>query len=41
LKYIPTLSKEFESKDTKIWILLTQELIDNDEKIIEKFKNDW
>lgn len=41
LKYIPTLSKEFESKDTKIWILLTQELIDSNEKIIEKFKNDW
>ena len=41
LSDITTLSKEFESKDTKIWILLTQELIDNNEKIIEKFKNDW
>jgi hypothetical protein len=41
LKDIPTLSKEFESKDTKIWILLTQELINNNEKIIENFKNDW
>ena len=41
LSDIQTLSKEFESKNTKIWILLTQELIDNNEKIIEKFKNDW
>ena len=41
LSDIPTLSKEFESKDTKIWILLTQELINNNEKIIENFKNGW
>ena len=41
LSDILTLSKEFETQDTKIWILLTQELIDNNEKIIEKFKNDW
>ena len=41
LSNISTLSKEFESENTKIWILLTQELIDNNEKIIENFKNDW
>ena len=41
LKDIPKLYKEFESENTKIWILLTQELINNNEKIIENFKNDW
>jgi len=41
LKDIPKLYKEFEWKDTKIWILLTQELIDNNEKLIEKYKNNW
>ncbi len=38
---IPNLSKEFDSKGTKIWILLTQELIDNNKKIIENFEKDW
>ena len=31
----------FEKWPTKIWILLTQELIDNNEKLIENFKKDW
>ena len=38
---IPNLSKEFDSKGTKIWILLTQELIDNNEKLIKNFEKDW
>ena len=38
---IPNLSKEFKSNNTKIWILLTQELIDNNEKLIKNFINDW
>ena len=38
---IPSLSKEFESQDTKTWILLTQELIDWNKEIIENFKKDW
>ena len=41
LKNIPTLSKEFEWEDTKIWILLTQELIDNNKILIENFEKDW
>ena len=41
LKDIPKLHKEFEWEDTKIWILLTQELIDNNEKLIEQYKEDW
>jgi L-threonylcarbamoyladenylate synthase len=41
LSDIPTLSKEFSSKDTKIWILLTQELIDNNLKTIEKYSDNW
>jgi len=41
LSDIPTLSKEFESKNTKIWILLTQELIDNNKKLIEQYKKGW
>ena len=41
LSDIPTLSREFESKDTNIWILLTQELIDNNKKIIDQFSKDW
>lgn len=38
---IPTLSKEFEPKYTKIWILLTQELIDTNKILIEDFKKQW
>ena len=38
---IPNLSKEFDSKGTKIWILLTQELIDNNEKLIKNFEKSW
>ena len=38
---IPNLSKEFDSKGTKIWILLTQELIDSNKKLIENFEKDW
>ena len=38
---IPTLSKEFEAQNTKIWILLTQELIDNNKNIIEDFSKNW
>ena len=41
LKDIPNLHKEFEWKDTKVWILLTQELVDNNEKLIEQYKKDW
>jgi len=41
LKDIPKLYKEFGWEDTKIWILLTQELIDNNEKVIEKYKKEW
>lgn len=41
LKDIASLSKEFESKDTKIWILLTQELIDNNEHLVEQYRNNW
>ena len=38
---IPNLSKEFDSKGTKIWILLTQELIYSNKKLIENFEKDW
>ncbi len=38
---IPTLSKEFDTQDTKIWILLTQELIDNNKNIIDDFSKEW
>ena len=38
---IQTLSKEFETQDTKIWILLTQELIDNNKNIIDDFSKEW
>ena len=38
---IPNLSKEFDSKDTKIWILLTQELIDSNKKLVERFEKGW
>ena len=38
---IPTLSKEFDTQDTKIWILLTQELIDNNKNIIDDFSKNW
>jgi len=38
---IPALSKEFEAQNTKIWILLTQELIDNNKNIIEDFSKNW
>ena len=38
---IPELSKEFESKNTKIWILLTQELIDWNKKLINNFTEGW
>ena len=31
----------FEKWPTKIWILLTQELIDNNKKLIESFEKDW
>lgn len=41
LKDISKLSKEFEWEDTKIWILLTQELIDNNKILIENFEKDW
>lgn len=41
LSDITTLSKEFKSENTKIWILLTQELIDNNKKLIEQYKKDW
>ena len=41
LENINTLSKEFELKDTKIWILLTQELIDWNKKLIEDFEKEW
>jgi L-threonylcarbamoyladenylate synthase len=41
LKDISSLSKEFESKNTKIWILLTQELIDNNENLAEQYRNNW
>jgi len=41
LSDITNLSKEFESKDTKIWILLTQELINDNENLIKKFSKDW
>ena len=41
LSDIPKLSKEFKSKDTKIWILLTQELINRSPKTIEKYINQW
>ena len=37
----PTLSKEFDTQNTKIWILLTQELIDNNQDIIEDFSKNW
>ena len=38
---IPTLSKEFDTQNTKIWILLTQELIDNNQNTIEDFSKNW
>lgn len=38
---IPNLSKEFSSKNQKIWILLTQELIDNNKKLIKDFEKLW
>ena len=41
LSDISNLSNGLKSKDTKIWILLTQELIDNNEKLIEQYKKDW
>jgi hypothetical protein len=41
LKDISKLSKEFESENTKIWILLTQELIDNNKKLIKDFEKNW
>ena len=41
LSEIPKLSREFKSKDTKIWILLTQELINRNSKTIEKLNNSW
>ena len=37
---IPTLSKEFDTQDTKIWILLTQELIDNNKDIIKNLSKE-
>jgi len=41
LSDIPNLSKEFISKDSEIWILLTQELIDWNKEIIENFEKQW
>ena len=41
LSDIPNLSKEFISKDSEIWILLTQELIDWNKEIIEDFEKQW
>ena len=41
LSDIPKLSKEFKSNDKKIWILLTQELINRSPKTIEKYINQW
>ncbi len=41
LSDISALSKKFESEDTKTWILLTQESIDNNKKLIESFINIW
>lgn len=41
LKDISSLSKEFESKNPKIWILLTQELIDWNKEMIKWFKEGW
>ncbi len=41
LSDISVLSKNFESKDKKIWILLTQELIDNNKKLVKNFINNW
>ncbi len=40
LKDIPKLHKEFEWEDTKIGILLTQELIESNKKIIENFEKE-
>ena len=41
LSDIPKLYKEFEWEDTNIWILLTNELIDDNLKTIEKYSNKW
>lgn len=41
LSDIPTLSKEFDTQDIKIWILLTQELIDSNKNIIQNISWDW
>lgn len=38
---IPVLSKEFDTQNTRIWILWTQELIDNNKKLIENFEKSW
>ena len=41
LENIKVLVKEFESENPKIWILLTQELMDWNKETIDKFKEEW
>ena len=41
LSDIPKLCKEFEWENSNIWILLTNELINNNLNIIEKYSNKW
>ena len=41
LEDIKVLAKEFESENPKIWILLTQELIDWNKEMIKWFKEGW
>lgn len=41
LEDIKTLFKEFESENPKIWILLTKELINDNQKLIENFTKKW
>ena len=38
---IPFTKGQRNEQNTKIWILLTQELIDNNKKLIEQYKNNW
>jgi hypothetical protein len=37
----PFTKGQRKEQNTKIWILLTQELIGNNKKLIENFENDW
>ncbi len=41
LSDISTLSKKYKSKNTIIWILATQELINNNKELINQFSKDW